>query len=316
MKNNNSINAITFEKLVNIDSVYTVHSCTDDGYVDITLFPFLPGIFVTFNDVHTTVMPTSDYLVDKDVILINYCVSGRCEFRISDNDYRYVKDTFTSVGSLVISDSFYYPSAFYQGFEIYIYKKLFTDETFRMLEYFHIDIDRLYKEYECKDSLSILKTDIRAQRLWTELYEATTPDKGLILLNLMKILYLLTNNSDVIPANTSYLTREQAKLAKEVHSILTEDISRHIPMREIALRLNTSESSLKNYFYAMFGMSVSKYMKKERLKKASALLTETRLPISDIAVNCGFSNQGRFAKIFKEEYGSFPLEYRRKSSFP
>ncbi|MBE5920000.1 MAG: helix-turn-helix domain-containing protein [Pseudobutyrivibrio ruminis] len=55
-------------------------------------------------------------------------------------------------------------------------------------------------------------------------------------------------------------------------------------------------------------------MKKERLKKASALLTETRLPISDIAVNCGFSNQGRFAKIFKEEYGSFPLEYRRKSS--
>ena len=315
MKNNNSINEITFEKLVNIDSVYTVHSCTDDGYVDITPIPFLPGIFVTFNDVHTTLMPTSNYLVDKDLILINYCVSGRCEFRISDNDYRYVKDTFTSVGSLVISDGFYYPSAFYQGFEIYIYKKLFTDETFRMLEYFHINIDRLYKEYECKDSLSILKTDIRAQRLWTELYEATTPDKGLILLNIMKILYLLTNNSDVIPANTSYLTREQAKLAKEVHCILTKDISRHISMREIALRLNTSESSLKNYFYAMFGMSVSKYMKKERLKKASVLLTETRLPISDIAINCGFSNQGRFAKIFKEEYGSFPLAYRRRHTF-
>ena len=98
---------------------------------------------MAFNDVHTTVIPTNDYLVDKDLILINYCVSGRCEFRISDNDYRYVKDTFTSVGSLVISDSFYYPSAFYQGFEIYIYKKLFTDETFRMLEYFHIDTDQL-----------------------------------------------------------------------------------------------------------------------------------------------------------------------------
>lgn len=314
MKNNNSINEITFEKLVNLDSVHTIHSCTYDGYVDITLFPFLPGIFVTFNDVHTTIMPTDDYLVDKDVILINYCVSGRCEFRISDNDYRYVKDTFTSVGSLVVSDSFYYPSAFYQGFEIYIYKKLFTDETFRMLEYFHIDIDQLYKEYGYKDSLSILKTDIQVQRLWTELYETSTLDKGLIQLNILKILYILSNSSSVIPANTSYLTREQAKLAKEVHSILTEDISKHISMREIALRLNTSESSLKNYFYAMFGMSVSKYMKKERLKKASALLTETRLPISDIAVNCGFSNQGRFAKIFKEEYGNFPLEYRRKSS--
>ena len=171
----------------------------------------------------------------------------------------------------MISDSFYYPSAFYQGFEIYIYKKLFTDKTFRMLEYFHIDIDHLYKEYGYKDSLSILKTDIQVQRLWTELYEATTPDKGLILLNIMKILYLLSNSSSVIPANTSYLTREQAKLAKEVHSILTEDISIHIPMREIALRLNTSESSLKNYFYAMFGMSVSKIHEKREIKKSLCL---------------------------------------------
>ncbi len=314
MKKDNLINDMTFEKLVNIDSVHTIHSCTNEGYVDITLFPFLPGIFVTFNDVHTNIMPTNDYLVDKDVILINYCISGRCEFQISENDYRYVKNTFTSVGSLVISDSFYYPSSFYQGFEIYIYKELFSEETLHMLECFHIDIDRLYKEYECKDSLSILKTDIRIQKLWTELYETSNPNAGLIRLNILKILYLLTNSTDIIPANTSYLTRNQAKLAKEVHSILTKDISKHIPMREIALRLNTSESSLKNYFYAMFGMSVSKYMKEERLKKASALLTETRLPISEIAVNCGFSNQGRFAKIFKEEYGSFPLEYRRKSS--
>ena len=312
MKKDNPVDDMTLEKLVRIDSIQTVHSRTEDGYVDITLLPFLPGIFVTFNDVHTTVVPTGDYLRDKDVMLINYCISGRCEFRISDNDYRYVKDNFTSVGSLVIYDRFYYPSAFYQGFEIYIYKELFTDETLRMLEGLHIDMDRLYEEYGYKDHLSILKTDIRIQRLWMELYEASRPDKGLILINILKILYLLTNSARSIPANNSYLTRDQVNLAKEVQHILTEDVSKHIPMREIALRLNTSESSLKNYFSAMFGMSVSEYMKKERLKKASALLTQTRLPISDIAVSCGFSNQGRFAKVFKEEYGVSPLEYRRK----
>ena len=92
---------------------------------------------------------------------------------------------------------------------------------------------------------------------------------------------------------------------------LCEDISKHIPLRRIAAELNTSESSLKNYFSALYGASVSEYMKHERLKKAASLLTQTHFSVSEIADACGFSNQGRFAQIFREQYGYSPLEYRK-----
>ena len=316
MKTDTPFHHFTFEALGNIESPYTVHNDMDSGYMDITLFPCLPGIIVTLNDVHTSEMPISDYLHGKDVMIINYCIGGRCEFRISDNEYRYVKDKFTSIGSLIISDRFHYPSSYYLGFEIYIYRELFTAETIHILDRFHIDINRLYQKYNNREKLSILKTDLHIQKLWTELYTATAPDNGLILLNILKILHFLYNTESVTPANTFYLTKDQATLAKEVHGILTSDLSRHVPMREIALRLNASETSLKNYFSAMFGMSVSEYMKTERLKKSAALLSETHLPVSEIAAVCGFSNQGRFARIFKEQYGSSPLEYRRKQAYP
>ena len=92
--------------------------------------------------------------------------------------------------------------------------------------------------------------------------------------------------------------------------MLTFDISKHISMREISEKLNVSETSLKNYFSAMFVMTVSDYMRSIRLKKASDLLKNSGLSISDIASSCGYSNQGRFAKVFKEYYGMLPLEYR------
>ncbi len=310
MRKNISMENFSFEDLERIKKPYPVRSIAENGYVDMTLYPFLPGIFVALNDVHTDEIPMNGYLNGKDVILMNYCISGRCEFKVSRDAYLYVKDNLTSIGTLVISDSFHYPSGYYLGFEVYIYKKLFTKETEEMLKCFNIDVEKIREKYNNKDCLSILKTDICIQKLWMELYNGD-PDIGMIRLNVLKILHYFSNSSDMVQAHTSYLTREQARIAKSVHDILTEDLSTRIPMREISGQLNVSESSLKNYFSAMYGMPVSEYMKKERLKKAASLLSETRLSISDVAYSCGFSNQGRFAKIFKEEYGAFPLEYRR-----
>lgn len=311
MKKTDSFNHFTFEMFKTIDSPCTIRNELENGYAEITIYPFLPGIIVTLNDVHAPEMPSGSYLHDKDIMLINYCIEGRCEFRISDNEYRYVKDKFTSIGSLIVSDRFYYPYANYRGFEIYIYKKLFTEETFRILDLFHINIDDLYRKYNNRENLSILKTDMQCQRVWAELYAEKNPDRGLLLLSVLKILHFFSNTDSITPANALYLTKWQAGLAKEVREILTRDISRHISMREISRQLNVSETSLRNYFFAMFGMSVSEYMQEERLKKSSALLRATQMPISEIAASCGFSNQGRFAGIFKERYGSTPLEYRK-----
>ena len=67
------------------DDIITIHSDFEDGYVDNTFYPFLPGIYICLNDVHSKYIPMNDFLSDKNILLINYCISGRCEFKIRDN---------------------------------------------------------------------------------------------------------------------------------------------------------------------------------------------------------------------------------------
>ncbi|HAV90707.1 MAG TPA: AraC family transcriptional regulator, partial [Eubacterium sp.] len=47
-----------------------------------------------------------------------------------------------------------------------------------------------------------------------------------------------------------------------------------------------------------------------RLKKTAELLLNTNISIAENSEKCGYSNQGRFAKVFKEHFGLLPLEYR------
>ena len=152
------------------DDIITLHTEFEDGYVDNTFYPFLPGIYVCLNDVHAKNIPMNDFLSDKKIFLINYCISGRCEFKISENVYKYVKDNYTSVGSYTVRDEFYYPSGYYLGFEIFIYEEMFTDETRNVLKQFNINLDTLAYKYNNKEKLTLLETNISMQRLWLELY--------------------------------------------------------------------------------------------------------------------------------------------------
>ncbi len=116
--------------------------------------------------------------------------------------------------------------------------------------------------------------------------------------------------------HTIYLTKTQAQLAKQLKEILTENFSRHIAVRTVADTYGISETSLKNYFRYVYGMNVSTYLNKARMEYAGRLLSETTLSIADIARSCGYTNQGRFAKVFCDYYQVKPLDYRRASRNP
>ena len=44
---------------------------------------------------------------------------------------------------------------------------------------------------------------------------------------------------------------------------------------------------------------------------AAEFLANTSRPIAEIAEQVGYSNQGKFAAVFKKQFGMSPLEYRR-----
>ena len=84
------------------------------------------------------------------------------------------------------------------------------------------------------------------------------------------------------------------------------------------LRLEDVADSLgynKNYICHLFqkhiGQTYVQYLTQRRLENAQRLLTDTALPIAEIALCCGFSDNTYFNRVFKRATNRTPAEYRR-----
>ena len=60
------------------------------------------------------------------------------------------------------------------------------------------------------------------------------------------------------------------------------------------------------------GRSVGSWIDIVRIQRAKRMLSETRLPIIDIASRTGLEDQSYFARLFKKETGLTPSAFRKK----
>lgn len=84
------------------------------------------------------------------------------------------------------------------------------------------------------------------------------------------------------------------------------DLDADIDLSELADRLGTSRRHIERMFMRYVGTSPKRYLRQLRLERARALLTETDLPVDEVAYACGFGNTNSFAKSFRQQYGVAP----------
>lgn len=82
---------------------------------------------------------------------------------------------------------------------------------------------------------------------------------------------------------------------------------------EIARRLRCSRATLYRAFYAR-RFTVAGYLRQVRLEEVCLQLgsVAARVPISTVAIDCGFECLRAFNRIFKAEYGMTAGRYRRE----
>ena len=107
------------------------------------------------------------------------------------------------------------------------------------------------------------------------------------------------------PKTCGFYTETQVEIAKRAAQILSDDLRQHIPVRQIAERFSVSETSLKNYFRGVYGQNISTWLREIRMNEAARLLSDTKRPIAEISEQVGYSNQGKFAAVFKKAVWSF-----------
>ena len=94
-------------------------------------------------------------------------------------------------------------------------------------------------------------------------------------------------------------------------TIINESFSSDIPISELARAENLSVSRYNYVFKKSIGVSPLKYITSLRIEKAKYLLKNTELSVVEISRECGYSDSHFFHRIFKNETGITPKQYRQ-----
>jgi len=82
----------------------------------------------------------------------------------------------------------------------------------------------------------------------------------------------------------------------------------------VASSLGITDRHLRRVFVAEFGVSPVEFAQTQRLLLAKRLLTDTSLPVTEVAFASGFGSLRRFNALFRERYRLQPGQLRRRAN--
>ncbi len=97
---------------------------------------------------------------------------------------------------------------------------------------------------------------------------------------------------------------------------ITDSIDSHlhhyVPLADLALLCKMSPSHFAKKFRSSAGLSLQRFVNRRRMQAAMALLGTNSIPLSQIALDLGFSSQSHFTRLFSSLTGFTPASYRRQ----
>lgn len=105
-----------------------------------------------------------------------------------------------------------------------------------------------------------------------------------------------------------------SSLARRALRLLDEDCGSERSIEELASRLGCTDRHLRRAFTAEYNVSPVQYLQTCRLLLAKNLLTDTALPVIDVAMAAGFGSLRRFNALFKKQYRLAPTAMRKQAA--
>lgn len=178
------------------------------------------------------------------------------------------------------------------------------------------------KEQITFDILKNLRTDV-IQMLYTWLAEQEVKARFLFDDEKSEHIYETATESvrDAKEFVRYYVSRalkydEFAHNPQSVVDVIIEYIDNHyqeeINRNELAQIVYLNIDYISRLFKKEKGISISVYMMQKRIEAAKEMLEETSIPINAVALYVGYSNFSYFSKMFRENVGMSPIEYRKK----
>jgi len=95
-----------------------------------------------------------------------------------------------------------------------------------------------------------------------------------------------------------------------VQAFITEHFAEAIRVQQLAAAVHMSPYHFARMFKQATGQPPHFYITVQRMERAKELLSDSNLPLVDVAANVGFQTQGHFTGVFHKHTGVTPRIFR------
>ena len=121
-------------------------------------------------------------------------------------------------------------------------------------------------------------------------------------------------------AEQTFLERVQENKKPKVKNMLVEDTKKYIfqhlhsriEIGNIGNEIGANTTYLSELFHKTEGITIQKYIQREKIKLAKNMLQYSEYKTEDIANYLGFCSQSYFGKVFREYENQTPNQFRKK----
>lgn len=126
--------------------------------------------------------------------------------------------------------------------------------------------------------------------------------------------YLMLFMSQAVKKHRMESTPRAGTMVSRITSYITEHYAESLSTKALSEQFGFSLSYFCRYFKKETGEKVVDYINAVRLNKACALLQQTELPVTEIALLAGYTSINYFNHRFRAKLGCSPLQFRKAKS--
>jgi AraC family transcriptional regulator, transcriptional activator of pobA len=100
----------------------------------------------------------------------------------------------------------------------------------------------------------------------------------------------------------------------EVFTVIDRHRGEPLSLRDVACELGMTPGHLTTVVRRRTGRTVQEWIIERRMAEARSLLSDTRLPVAEVARRVGMSDPAYFSRLFRRTHGSSPRQWRGRSN--
>jgi AraC family transcriptional regulator len=131
-----------------------------------------------------------------------------------------------------------------------------------------------------------------------------------LLAAMLKIQNTVKRQTNELPAVRASTREELWRRVNRARDYLHAHLGSSVRLADVAAAACLSPFHLLRTFQAAFRQTPHEYLNQCRLERAKFLLEKTRIPVTAICLDCGFTSLGSFSALFHRSCGMSPRQWR------